>query len=335
MGETNLSQFGITFKGSGSYIPKQILTNEDLSRIVDTSDKWIKTRTGISKRRISSIHESVCQMGYEAALRAMEMANWSPDTIDLILLATSTPNDLFGSAPRIQSKLGAKNATAFDLTAACSGFLFSLITGAQYLQNGSFKRALIIGADQLSSYVNWLDRGSCILFGDGAGALAIEASKDVNNFYGFQMRTDGERGGFLNLSVCGSEEEIIDDIKVNKGKFSNITMNGQEVYKFAVREVPIVIDNLLKQLNYNSSEVDWLLLHQANQRILDAVGERLNIPKEKVLSNLNNYGNTSAGTIPLMLDESIRNKKVKQNDLIATSGFGAGLSWGAALFRWG
>ncbi len=335
MGETNLSQFGITFKGSGSYIPKQILTNEDLSRIVDTSDKWIKTRTGISKRRISSIHESVCQMGYEAALRAMEMANWSPDTIDLILLATSTPNDLFGSAPRIQSKLGAKNATAFDLTAACSGFLFSLITGAQYLQNGSFKRALIIGADQLSSYVNWLDRGSCILFGDGAGALAIEASDDINNFYGFQMKTDGERGGFLNLSVCGSEEEIIDDIKVNKGKFSNITMNGQEVYKFAVREVPIVIDNLLKQLNYNSSEVDWLLLHQANQRILDAVGERLNIPKEKVLSNLNNYGNTSAGTIPLMLDESIRNKKVKQNDLIATSGFGAGLSWGAALFRWG
>ncbi len=335
MGETNLSQFGITFKGSGSYIPKQILTNEDLSRIVDTSDKWIKTRTGISKRRISSIHESVCQMGYEAAVRAMEMANWSPDTIDLILLATSTPNDLFGSAPRIQSKLGAKNATAFDLTAACSGFLFSLITGAQYLQNGSFKRALIIGADQLSSYVNWLDRGSCILFGDGAGALAIEASDDINNFYGFQMKTDGERGGFLNLSVCGSEEEIIDDIKVNKGKFSNITMNGQEVYKFAVREVPIVIDNLLKQLNYNSSEVDWLLLHQANQRILDAVGERLNIPKEKVLSNLNNYGNTSAGTIPLMLDESIRNKKVKQNDLIATSGFGAGLSWGAALFRWG
>ena len=335
MGETNLSQFGITFKGSGSYIPKQILTNEDLSRIVDTSDKWIKTRTGISKRRISSIHESVCQMGYEAAVRAMEMANWSPDTIDLILLATSTPNDLFGSAPRIQSKLGAKNATAFDLTAACSGFLFSLITGAQYLQNGSFKRALIIGADQLSSYVNWLDRGSCILFGDGAGALAIEASDDINNFYGFQMKTDGERGGFLNLSVCGSEEEIIDDIQVNKGKFSNITMNGQEVYKFAVREVPIVIDNLLKQLNYNSSEVDWLLLHQANQRILDAVGERLNIPKEKVLSNLNNYGNTSAGTIPLMLDESIRNKKVKQNDLIATSGFGAGLSWGAALFRWG
>ncbi len=335
MGETNLSQFGITFKGSGSYIPKQILTNEDLSRIVDTSDKWIKTRTGISKRRISSIHESVCQMGYEAAVRAMEMANWSPDTIDLILLATSTPNDLFGSAPRIQSKLGAKNATAFDLTAACSGFLFSLITGAQYLQNGSFKRALIIGADQLSSYVNWLDRGSCILFGDGAGALAIEASDDINNFYGFQMKTDGERGGFLNLSVCGSEEEIIDDIKVNKGKFSNITMNGQEVYKFAVREVPIVIDNLLKQLKYNSSEVDWLLLHQANQRILDAVGERLNIPKEKVLSNLNNYGNTSAGTIPLMLDESIRNKKVKQNDLIATSGFGAGLSWGAALFRWG
>ena len=333
--DTNIDKVGIAFRGSGSYIPKQILTNADISKIVDTSDKWIKTRTGISERRISDNNESVCQMGYEAALGAMEMADWSSETVDLILLATSTPNDLFGSAPSIQAKLGAKNAVAFDLTAACSGFLFALITAAQYLRTGTFKRALVIGADQLSSFVNWGDRGSCILFGDGAGALAIEASSDSNNLYGFTLKTDGYRGGFLNLSISDDQEEIIDNINYKKGKYRNITMNGQEVYKFAVREVPLVIDNLLKQENYKSCDIDWLLLHQANQRILDAVGDRLDISKEKVLTNLSNYGNTSAATIPLMLDESIRNKKVKQNDLIVTSGFGAGLSWGAALFRWG
>ena len=335
MGETNLDKFGIAFRGSGSYLPKQILTNKDISSVVDTSDEWIKTRTGISKRRISNMTESVSQMGYEAALGALEMADWSSETIDLILLATSTPNDLFGSAPQIQSKLGAKNAVAFDVTAACSGFLFALITAAQYLRTGSFKRALIIGADQLSSFVDWHDRGSCILFGDGAGALAIEAQDDLNNLYGFTLKTDGERGGFLNLAISGDQGEIVDNIQYKKGKYEKITMNGQEVYKFAVREVPLIIENLLTETKCKSSEIDWLLLHQANQRILDAVGDRLNISKDKVLSNLANYGNTSAATIPLMLDESIRNKKVKQNDLIVTSGFGAGLSWGAALFRWG
>ena len=335
MGETNLDQLGITFRGSGSYLPKQILTNKDISSVVDTSDAWIKTRTGISKRRISNMNESVSQMGYEAALRALEMADWSSETVDLILLATSTPNDLFGSAPQIQSKLGAKNAVAFDLTAACSGFLFALITAAQYLRTGSFKRALIIGADQLSSFVDWHDRGSCILFGDAAGALAIEAQDDLNNLYGFTLKTDGERGGFLNLAISCDQGEIVDNIQYKKGKYEKISMNGQEVYKFAVREVPLIIENLLAQTKHKSSEIDWLLLHQANQRILDAVGDRLHISKDKVLSNLANYGNTSAATIPLMLDESIRNKKVKQNDLIVTSGFGAGLSWGAALFRWG
>tara|TARA_Y100001935_G_scaffold251921_1_gene254797 strand:- start:948 stop:1955 length:1008 start_codon:yes stop_codon:yes gene_type:complete len=330
-----LDGIGITFKGSGSYLPQQVLSNHDLSRIVDTSDEWIKTRTGISNRRISKPDEDVCHMGYKAASKALEMANWPADSIDLIILATSTPSDLFGSAPIIQSKLGANNAFAFDLTAACSGFLFALITASQYLKAGSYKRALVIGADQLSSYVDWSDRGSCILFGDGAGAIAIESNIDTNNLCGFTMRTDGDRGSFLKLSSKNELGIINDDLVFKKGDFSKISMNGQEVYKFAVREVPIIIDNLLKETKYSSKEIDWLLLHQANQRILDAVGERVRIAKSKVLSNLSNYGNTSAATIPLMLDESIRNKKIKQNDLIISSGFGAGLSWGAALFRWG
>jgi len=331
----NFNQIGVSFKGSGSYVPDQILTNQKISQKVDTSNEWIKSRTGISERRISSNGDNVAEMGYKAALNAIEKANWDTKTIDLIVLATSTPHDLFGSAPSIQAKLGAYNAVAFDLTAACSGFLFALITASQFLKGGSFKRAIVIGADQLSSFVDWNDRRSCILFGDGAGALAIEATNEFDNFIGFDMRTDGERGSFLNLPSKNNKESIIDNVDFLSGAFSPIQMNGQEVYKFAVREVPIILDKLFRRTTYSSQEVDWLVLHQANQRILDSVGERLMIPREKILSNLEKYGNTSAATIPLMIDQAIRNNKIKQNDIIATSGFGAGLSWGAALIKWG
>ena len=331
----NLNQIGVSFKGSGSYVPNQILTNHDLSEKVDTNDEWIKSRTGISQRRISALDEDVSQMGYKAALEAIKMTKWDIDTIDLIILATSTPSDLFGSAPSIQEKLGASNAVAFDLTAACSGFLFAAITASQFLKTGSYKRAIVIGSDQLSSYIDWNDRRSCILFGDGAGAVAMEASNNFDNLIGFEMKTDGQRGCFLNLSSQKNKELIVDNISYANGGFSSITMNGQEVYKFAVREVPLIFEDLFKKTNFSSEKIDWLLLHQANQRILDSVGDRLNISKRKILSNLSNYGNTSAATIPLILDEAVRNKKIKQNDIIATSGFGAGLSWGAALIRWG
>jgi len=329
------NQIGVSFQGSGSYVPDQILTNQKISQKVDTSDEWIKSRTGISERRISNLKDDVTEMGYKAAITAIEMANWDIKTIDLIVLATSTPHDLFGSAPSIQAKLGAHNAVAFDLTAACSGFLFALITASQYLKSGSYKRAVVIGADQLSSFVDWNDRGSCILFGDGAGALAIEASNEFDNFIGFNMRTDGERGSFLNLPSKNYKNSLVDNIDFLSGGFSPIQMNGQEVYKFAVKEVPIILEKLFTTTNLSSDEVDWLVLHQANQRILDSVGDRLKIPKEKILSNLEKYGNTSAATIPLMMDEAIRDNRIKQNDIIATSGFGAGLSWGAALIKWG
>ena len=335
MEEIKFNQIGVSFKGSGSYVPDQILTNEEISQKVDTSDEWIKSRTGISERRISRLEDNVTDMGYRAALAAIEMANWDIKTIDLIVLATSTPHYLFGSAPSIQAKLGASNAVAFDLTAACSGFLFALITASQFLKAGNFKRALVVGADQLSSFVDWNDRRSCILFGDGAGALAIEATNEFDNFIGFDMRTDGKRGCFLNLPSKNNKDSIINNIDFLSGGFSPIQMNGQEVYKFAVKEVPIILDKLFRKTKYTSDEVDWLVLHQANQRILDAVGSRLKIPREKILSNLEKYGNTSAATIPLMMDEAIRNHSIKQNDIIATSGFGAGLSWGAALIKWG
>jgi len=331
----NFNQIGVSFKGSGSYVPNQILTNQKISKKVNTSDEWIKSRTGISQRRISCLEENVTQMGYKAAYEAIQKTKWDVDTIDLIILATSTPHDLFGSAPAIQAKLGAFNAVAFDLTAACSGFLFALITASQFLKAGSHKRAIVIGADQLSSYVDWEDRRSCILFGDGAGALAIEATNEFDNLIGFNMRTDGERGSFLNLSSKNNQGIIFDDIDYLSSGFSSIQMNGQEVYKFAVKEVPTILNELFQKTNFDSENVDWLLLHQANQRILDSVGDKLKFSKDKILSNLQKYGNTSAGTIPLMLDEAIRNKIIKQNDIIAMSGFGAGLSWGAALIKWG
>jgi len=333
--EINFNQIGVSFKGSGSYVPDQILTNQKISNRVETSDEWIKSRTGISERRIASLKEDVIEMGYEAALSAITMSEWDIKTIDLIVLATSTPKDLFGSAPAIQSKLGACNSVAFDLTAACSGFLFALITASQFLKGGIYKRAIVIGADQLSSYVDWNDRRSCILFGDGAGAVAIEATNEFDNFIGFNMRTDGSRGSFLNLPAKIKKDSIIDDINFSGGGFSPIQMNGQEVYKFAVKEVPLIIKDLFKKTHYCSDKVDWLLLHQANQRILDSVGEKLKFSRKKILSNLQKYGNTSAGTIPLMLDEAVRKKTIKQNDIIATSGFGAGLSWGSALIKWG
>ena len=335
MEEINSNQIGVSFKGSGSYVSDQILTNHEMSNKVDTSDEWIKSRTGISQRRISDLKDDVAEMGYRSALAAIKMTNWDIETIDLIVLATSTPNDLFGSAPSIQAKLGAHNAVAFDLTAACSGFLFALITASQFLKGGFYKRAIVIGADQLSSFVDWNDRRSCILFGDGAGAIAIESTIGTDNLIGFNMKTDGSRGSFLNLPSKNEKDSIINNINFSSGGFSQIQMNGQEVYKFAVKEVPLIINELLNKTNFDSKKVDWLLLHQANQRILDSVGDKLKFSRDKILSNLENYGNTSAGTIPLMLDEAIRNNKIKQNDIIVTSGFGAGLSWGSALIKWG
>ncbi len=326
---------GIALVASGSATPSQRLTNHQLGLRVETSDEWIRGRTGIGERRVSGPEECLSVLSSRAAFSAIQMAGWDPSSIDLIVLATSTPDDLFGSAPKLQANLGALNAVAFDLTAACSGFLFALVTAAQYLRSGAMQRALVIGADQLTSWVDWDDRRSCVLFGDGAGAVALQAT-DVNDdgLIGFKLRSDGSRGDCLNLHKVKESLSLADGVIHQRGGFSPIQMNGQEVYKFAVREVPSILNELLSQNRISPDSLDWLLLHQANQRILDAVADRFSIPTEKVLSNLSQYGNTSAATIPLMLDEAVRDGRVKTGDLIASSGFGAGLSWGAALVRW-
>lgn len=322
-------------RGCGSATPSRSISNADLGQRVETSDSWIRSRTGIAARRVLGPSESLIDLCAASASSALTMAGWEPDSLDLILLATSTPDDLFGSAPRLQSRLGAHRAVAFDLTAACSGFLFAVITAAQYLRSGAMQRILVVGADQLSRWVDWDDRRSCVLFGDAAGALVMEASPDDrDDLNGFLMRSDGSRGDVLKLPQIDERAPLVGDASHPQGGFQPIQMNGQEVYKFAVREVPGILDELLQQADLGAEQLDWLLLHQANQRILDAVAERFAVPSTKVLSNLANYGNTSAATIPLMLDEAVRDGRIQAGHRIASSGFGAGLSWGAALLRW-
>jgi 3-oxoacyl-[acyl-carrier-protein] synthase-3 len=326
---------GVLLRGCGSATPSRSISNADLGQRVETSDSWIRSRTGIAARRVLGPSESLIDLCAASASSALTMAGWEPDSLDLILLATSTPDDLFGSAPRLQSRLGAHRAVAFDLTAACSGFLFAVITAAQYLRSGAMQRILVVGADQLSRWVDWDDRRSCVLFGDAAGALMMEASPDDrDDLNGFLMRSDGSRGDVLKLPQIDERAPLVGDASHPQGGFQPIQMNGQEVYKFAVREVPGILDELLQQADLGAEQLDWLLLHQANQRILDAVAERFAVPSTKVLSNLANYGNTSAATIPLMLDEAVRDGRIQAGHRIASSGFGAGLSWGAALLRW-
>jgi 3-oxoacyl-[acyl-carrier-protein] synthase-3 len=325
---------GVAITGCGSATPGAFLDNEGLSQIVETSDGWIATRTGIKCRRLAGAEDSLSALAAEAAQKALAMAGLEPFDIDMIVLATSTADDLFGSASQIQAMLGASRAVAFDLTAACSGFVFGLVTASQFVRTGVYENVLLIGADILSRWVDWSDRTTCVLFGDGAGAVVIQASKR-DRLLGFELRSDGTQNACLQLAYRGQPQELAAGVSVGKGTYQPIQMMGQEVYKFAVRRVPEVIEKALHRAELSVDDVDWLLLHQANQRILDAVAQRLRIPSEKVISNLAKYGNTSAASIPLALDEAVRGGKIDVGDVIAAAGFGAGLTWGAAIFEWG
>ncbi len=330
----NQLSVGVAITGSGSATPKVTLDNEGLSKIVETSDEWITSRTGIKTRCLASPTESVTDMAAAAAREALAMAGITPASLDLIILTTSTADDLFGSASLIQSQLGASKAVAFDLTAACSGFIFGLVTGAQFIRTGTYWNILLVSADILSRWVDWSDRSTCVLFGDGAGAVVMQAHGE-DRLLGFELKSDGSQNECLQLAYQSEPKELISGVAVARGTYQPITMNGKEVYRFAVQRVPEVLSKALFRANMRTDEVDWLLLHQANQRILDAVAQRLQIPDHKVLSNLANYGNTSAASIPIALDEAVRSGRIKYGDVIAASGFGAGLTWGAAVFQWG
>jgi 3-oxoacyl-[acyl-carrier-protein] synthase III len=325
---------GVTFIGCGAAAPANIVSNDALSKFVDTSDEWIASRTGIRQRHLAEAGDSIVSLGAAAAQQALEMAGVDAADIDMVLLATSTPDDLYGSACLIQASIGANRAVAFDLSAACSGFLFGLVTASQFIQTGSYQNILVIGADIHSRWVDWQNRNTCVLFGDGAGAVLLQAG-DRENLLGFELRSDGSQNDALHLRYEGTDLQLSDDVQVKQGGFGRLTMNGKEVYRFAVNAVPDVIDKALFKAKLQVADVDWLILHQANQRIMDAVAERLGLPPEKIVSNVAEYGNTSAASIPIALNAAVRSGKIKPGDTIATSGFGAGLSWGAAIVRWG
>lgn len=325
---------GIAITGSGSATLDVTLDNHLLSQMVETSDEWITARTGIRQRYLVDAEGSLRAIAATAAQGAIAMANLTPADLDLIILATSTPDDLFGTASNIQALLGASQAVAFDITAACSGFVFGLVTASQFIRTGAYKNVLLIGGDVLSRWVDWSDRTTCVLFGDGAGAVVLQANES-DRLLGFELCSDGTQNSSLQLAYKAQAKQLVNGITVAQGTYQPITMNGKEVYRFAVHKVPEVIEKALFRANLTSDEVDWLLLHQANQRILDAVAQRLKIPSHKVISNMTRHGNTSAASIPLALDEWVRQGKIQPGDIIACSGFGAGLTWGAAIFQWG
>ncbi|MCS6959476.1 MAG: beta-ketoacyl-ACP synthase III [Pseudanabaenaceae cyanobacterium SKYGB_i_bin29] len=315
---------GVRIWGHGAALPQRVITNDEIAQQVETSDEWIFTRTGIKERRIAAKSpDALVQLAVEAGMQTLTSTGIAPQELDLILLTSSTPDDLFGSAAQVQQRLGANRSVAFDLTAACSGFVFGLITAAQFVRAGTYRHILVIGADVLSRWVDWQDRRTCILFGDGAGAALVSQGAG-ESLLGFAMATDGKGYELLNLPY-----------DPDRACFAPIYMNGREVYRFAVTKVPETIEAILQAANHQPQEIDWYILHQANQRIIDAVAERLGVEPRRMVSNIAQVGNTSAASIPIALAEYVRAGQIKPGDKIMAVGFGAGLSWGGILFQWG
>lgn len=328
----NLKQAGDSVTGriigTGSYVPEQIVTNENLAALVDTSDEWIVTRTGIHERRIA-LEEGTSRMAAEAARRALKNAGVEADELELILMATSSPDYCFpNGACEVQAAIGAKNAVAYDISAACSGFEFALSTVQAFLKAGVYRTALIIGADCLSKLTDWSDRGTCVLFGDGAGAAVIRAEE--TGIIHSVMGSDGAKGQVLSC-MSRSEGNFLNGKKPELGY---IFMDGQEVFKFAVKKVPECIRQVLEESGTDINEVKYFVLHQANYRICESVAKRLGQPIEKVPMNIASYGNTSGATVPILLDELNRQGKLNRGDKLVLAGFGGGLTWGAALIEW-
>ncbi len=317
--------------GTGSALPEKVLTNLDLSKIVDTSDEWIKTRTGIGQRRVSDEKTSTSDLAMLAVEKALKASKTSPEELDLIIVGTSTPDTLFPSVGCIiQGKIGAKNAAAFDVSAACSGFNFALTVASNFFKAGSSKKALVVGADTLAKYLDWSDRGTCVLFGDGAGAVVLSQAKAGEGILASTLTSDGTGAPYLTMPGGGSRNPRPKDEKERC-----ITMNGKEVFKFAVKAFENTLLSALGSAGLTHDRIDLLIPHQANIRIIDHAMKKFGIPKEKVFVNLEKYGNTSAASIPIALDEALKDGRIKKGDIIAVVGFGAGLTSGANIIKWG
>lgn len=310
--------------GTGSYLPVKVRTNADLEKMVDTSDEWIVTRTGIRERRIAAADETVVTMGFQAAEESLEMAGVAKEDIGLIVVATTTSTYAFPSAAcLIQQMLGIKACAAFDLAAACAGFTYALSVAEQYVKNGAVKHALVIGADVLSQTLNPEDRGTLILFGDGAGAVLLDASEKPG-IMSTHLHADGSYSGMLTLPFKDRQDQ---------GKPAYVTMTGNEVFKVAVNELSNIVDETLQANNLERSALDWLVPHQANLRIINATAKKLDMSMDKVVVTLERHGNTSAASVPIALDEAVRDGRIQRGHLLLLEAFGSGFTWGSALVR--
>lgn len=314
--------------GTGSAVPEQIVTNEDLSKIVETSDEWISSRSGIKERRIAK-EETTTSLAILAGKRALENAGIASEEIEVIIVATCTPDCFFpNTACQVQEAIGAKHAVAFDLSAACSGFLFALSTAQAYIKGGIYQKALIIGAETMSKMIDWSDRSTCVLFGDGAGAAVVSAEE--TGVLELVQKSNGSGKGVLSCKARETRNLLNHESETKEYLY----MEGQPVFKFAVKTVPECVEEVLKKAEVKKEEIRYYILHQANSRIIQSVAKRLKEPEEKFPMNLSLYGNTSAASIPILLDEMNRNGMLNRGDKLVLSGFGAGLTWGAVLLEW-
>lgn len=317
-------------KGCGGYLPERVVTNNDLAKLVDTSDRWITERTGIKERRIAAEGELTSSMGALAARAALDDAGLAPEDIDLIILATSTPDQTFpATAVTIQAELGITHGAAFDMQAVCSGFVFALATADSYLKSGQFKRALVIGSEAFSRILDWQDRSTCVLFGDGAGAVVVEAQKlngalTDRGILATSLRSDGRYRDKL----------YVDGGPSSTGTVGHVRMDGPEVFRHAVTKISEVIDATLTQAGYNASDVDWFVPHQANKRILDGATRKLGLDPARVIITVDKHANTSAASIPLALSQGRSDGRIKTGDLVLLEAMGGGFTWGAVLLRW-
>ena len=320
--------------GTGSYVPEKVLTNKDLEKIVETSDEWITERTGIKERHMAAEGELTSDMALKAAVRALELANTRPEDLDMIIVGTISPDMPMPScAAFLQHKLGAKKAFAFDLSAACAGSLYGLSIADQYIRTGSAKRALVIGVELLTRIVDWEDRNTCVLFGDAAGAFVVGPSPDPERgILSTHLHTEGALTDILCIRGGGSKFPMSEEVL--QQKLHKVAMNGREVFKFAVRALTEAVQEALAHNGMTADQVDHVIAHQANIRIIDAVLDRLEIPREKVWLNIHKYGNTSSASLPMTLDEANRAGRLKQGDVIAMMSIGAGMAWGSGIVRW-
>ena len=303
--------------GVGKYVPEKIVTNHDLEKIVDTNDEWIRSRTGIEERRIAEDGMDTSDMAYEAAVEALKHADIKAEEIDMILVATVTPDQPFPSIScMLQERLGAKKAAAMDISAACAGFMYGMVTAKQFIESGAYKHVLIVGVEKLSKVTDWKDRNTAVLFGDGAGAVVMGRVSEGRGILSFELGADG----------VGAKHLYQDEY---------IIMNGREVFKFAVRQMADSSVNVIEQAGLTKDDVDFLIPHQANIRIMEASRQRLELPEEKMSKTIKKYGNTSSSSIPIAMAEELEAGKIKDDDVIVMVGFGGGLTWGAICLRWG